>query len=144
MDEPRGVRGAERAGRVHQRAPADQYGPLGIGEQPAHCLSDDELHREVRAAVVGLSNVVDVRDVRVRERRHRARLAEHALARMRVADGFGQQHLERDVPLEPNVSRAHDGSHSARAEHTLDPIASCDGLPRFDYPARHPPTSLRA
>jgi len=71
-------------------------------------------HEEVDTALV--ADVVERADVRVIERRDRARLAVEALAQLRICgEGLGQ-HLDGDRPIEPRIARPIDLAHPAGAD----------------------------
>ena len=75
----------------------------------------DELHRE-EDLVVDHADVVDGDDVRVREPRHRLRLAQQARAR-RVLHALPRlEQLERDLAIELRIVRAVDHAHPAGAD----------------------------
>ena len=79
----------------------------------------DELHRDVRDSV-RLADVVDGQDVRMVERRGRARLLLEALTAAGVGgQGLGQ-HLDRDLAPEPRVPRPIHLAHAAGAERRED------------------------
>jgi hypothetical protein len=59
---------------------------------------------------------VDLRDVRVVERRQRLRLAREPGQSLRIARKDLRQHFQRDVAIEPGVAGAVDLAHSAGAD----------------------------
>ena len=85
-------------------------------------LALDELHRD-EVAAAGRADLVHGDDVGMREPRHRARLAQQALASLVVA-AVGLQDLERDAPLEIGIERGVDDAHAADAELALEAIAA--------------------
>ena len=77
-------------------------------------LALDELHDEVRLAVVG-AGLEAGDDVRVAEDGRRERLAPEAHRDVGVRDDLGAQQLDRDRPVEPRVDRPMDRRHPADA-----------------------------
>ena len=93
--------------------------PLG------HRRALDEPHGDEHLPAF-VADVVDGDHVRMRQARHRLRLAEQALA-ARAHDRSAQD-LERDLAIELRVVGGVDGRHAAFAEHIEDEIAA-DGPP---------------
>ena len=62
-----------------------------------------------------MADVVERADVRMIERRDRARLALEALAQLRVGRERRRQDLDRDRAVEPRVAGAVDFAHAAGA-----------------------------
>ncbi len=87
-----------------------------------------QLHHQVGRALV-LADLVDDRDVGVRQRRRGLRLALEAQPPVAVGHQLGRQDLDRDLPLEPGVDGAPDHAHAARAD-LLDQAVVGDGLVR--------------
>src|SRR5512144_1949322 len=90
-------------------------------ESLAERLTLDVAHHEEDEAV-GLADAMDRHDVRMRESRGRARLAEEPLARLRAAREVRRQHLDGDVAVELHVAREVDDSHPAAAELALQRV----------------------
>ena len=86
----------------------------------------EQLHHEELLPLV-LADVVDRADVRVIQRRRRARLALKALRGRRVARQLGRQELDGDLPAEANILGAVDDAHAAAAKLLEDPVMR-DGL----------------
>ena len=109
-----GQRGQQRgrlAGRLRRaRQGLGQAAPL------------DELHGEVRPALV-VAHVVDLDDVRVPQARHRLRFALEPRPLVRPGVGAGEQHLEGDEAVEPQVPGLVDDAHAPAAEQGLHLIA---------------------
>src|SRR5262245_18629920 len=63
-----------------------------------------------------MPDVVQRADVRMIERRDRARLAVEPLAQLRIGRERSRQHLDGDGPLKPRVSCAIDLAHPAGAD----------------------------
>ena len=78
-------------------------------------LALEQLHRDEELAVV-LTDLMDRADVRMIERRRRARLAMEALHRPVVAGEILRQELERDVPAESEVLGVVDDAHPPAAK----------------------------
>ena len=100
------------------RVPADRLGERAPVEQ---------LHGE-EALPLALLDRVDRADVRVVQRRRRARLAQEALDGGRRRRQLGRQELERDDPAEAEILGLVDDTHAAGAETIDDPVMR-DGLP---------------
>ena len=84
-------------------------------ELPAQRLAFQKLHDGVGDAVL-VAEVVDGKDVRMRQRRDGLRFALEPRERVGIrGDGLGQD-LDRDVPIELLVPRPVDLSHPTRAE----------------------------
>ena len=94
-------------------------------------LTFDEFHHDQRASGV-LDIVEDVDDVRMLDRRGRARLALESLDGDFV-HALGEQNLDRHGPLQPLVARQPDLSvgagaeQSAKTESTRDELKFCAG-----------------
>src|SRR6185436_14682966 len=73
-------------------------------------------------------DVMHRHDVRVRERRGRARLAQESLAQPGVAGKLRLQHLERDKPVETQVRSEVDRAHAATTEFALDAVPLLEAL----------------
>ena len=84
-------------------------------EQVPQVRALEELHGQVGPPGL-LADVVDRDDVRVVQRRGRARLGVEAGDAGRVADHVVRKDLDRDAPAEPRVLRPPDLSHSAGAQ----------------------------
>ena len=119
------VRGGERRGRSGCRAlptSSARQRPAArdeLGER----LAVDVLHRDERAAVV-LADVVDAHDVRVREPRGEACLAQEARAQLVVAREVLGEALQRDGTVELDVAREVDDRHRAVPERALELVAA--------------------
>ena len=87
----------------------------GRGEAPArHVLEDDD-----RAALV-LTDLEDLDDVRVLEPRHGLGLAAEPGQAVGPGVVAGQDHLQGNGPVEPEVLGPVDDPHAAAAQHRLD------------------------
>ena len=127
MDNARGMRGLERIGdllRDGERFVERDRSP----RQPLRkVLALDQLHHE-RTRRARILNPVDVRDVRMIQRRERLRLAFEAHDAIGIAcDGRGK-HLERDLALEPGIACAIDFAHAALAK-LGDDFVDADAAP---------------
>ena len=98
-----------------------------------------ELHDEKRAAPPRL-DAVDLRDRRMRDRRHgpRFRLRSH-----QAEDGHARQGLDGDVPLEPDVARQVGGTHSAASQAPRQSILAGQELRSFRLDIRRPAVAFR-
>ena len=73
------------------------------------------------------AEVGDVDDVRVVDRRRRARLAQEAMDRLLVARELRVQDLHRDGLLDVDVLAAVDGAHAAAAEDLVEAVVADRG-----------------
>ena len=71
-----------------------------------------------------MADVEQRADVRMIERRDRARLALEAVAKLRVGRERRGEDLDRDGAIEPRVARAIDLAHAARADERDDFIGA--------------------
>jgi hypothetical protein len=78
-------------------------------------LSLEQLDRDVRNPLVA-PDVVNGDDVGVRQRRDRAGFAIEPLVEVQIGRRVGRQRLDRDLPLQPRITRAIDLAHSAFAQ----------------------------
>jgi hypothetical protein len=76
---------------------------------------------------VALLHRMDGDDVRVRQPRRRARLAQEALARRRLGGQRRRQQLDRDGAVQRHVARQEDDAHAAAAELAVERVAAGDG-----------------
>ena len=82
----------------------------------------DELHHEERDPAI-LADVVHGHDVRMVERRSRARFLQQANASILRRRRLGQ-HLDGDLSIELEVGAAVDDAHAAAAELGIEPVAA--------------------
>ena len=128
----RGVNGQRDLVRDPSRLGLRDAGPGPIAERDP----GDELHRDRRSGR-RLEEPVDMRDVRVIERRQQARFAGEARARFRIrSEGFGQ-HLDRHVARQREIPGPEHASHAAGANRRRDlvgpnPVALCQFRHRRD------------
>src|SRR5262249_4243322 len=120
------VRGAEAVSDL--RRPLDRLTRCDRStlDLVAERLSVEELHDRERAAVFA-AEIVDRENVRVGERRDRARLALEAVERVGVGGDTLGEDLDRDVALQLRVSGAPDFAHAARAERREDLVGAETG-----------------
>ena len=118
MDDAAVVSGLHPAGDLHHQLRggprgqlADVAGPLN--EAPAL----EELHRHERAPV-RLAAVEHLNDVRVPDRGHRGRLRDEPREVAGIGVSAGEDHLQRDEPVEFDLSGLVDDAHSAAPEFT--------------------------
>ena len=127
MHDVRGMRGAERVGEL-----ACDGGGLARREEPApsHArrerLTVEQLHHEVRRAIVELAEVVDGDDRRMTDRRRRAGLLEEARREHRVRREIAAQHLHREHAIELGVPHLVDGAHAALTKRRDHLVAMID------------------
>ena len=79
-------------------------------------FADEMFHHEVAPLIGQRADGCDIDDVRMMERRQRARLALESRERMRVSAHRRRDHLERDPTPELEVLRAIDDAHRAGTE----------------------------
>src|SRR6185312_12417023 len=70
-------------------------------------------------------------DVRVRQPRRRARLAQEEVAQLALRGEMGRQHLDRDVPVEAHIAREEDRTHAAASELALDGVLRSQRQPEL-------------
>ena len=124
MDDARAVRLVERIADLNrdpqcvlrlQSAPCRVAATAAAGEAFGDRLPFQMLqHEEVDAVLV--ADVEQGADVRMIQRRDRARLAFEALAQLRVGRERGGENLDRDRPIEPRVAGLVDLAHAACPE----------------------------
>ena len=93
------------------------------GDLLSEAATFDEFHGEVRPAVQ-VAGVVQLNDVGVAKAGHRLRLALEALALLRTGVGAGQEHLQGDGAVEPQVPRPVHDTHPAAPQHRLHLVAA--------------------
>ena len=92
-------------------------------------VAGDELHHEkhdvwpLTGGVRDRSGVVDLRDVRMVQRRERLRLAVEPRRALRIRGERVRQHFQRDVALQPRIARAIHLSHAAFADEGGDLVS---------------------
>ena len=127
MDDPLLVRGFE--GVRDLRSDRER---LVDGDRPADDpISErralDQLHHQ-RVYAVGVFEPVDLRDVRMIERREHLRFSPEAGEAIGIVGDGGQQDLDRDLAIERRVAGLVDLAHPARADSRRDLIRA-DALP---------------
>src|SRR4029079_10768225 len=125
VDDPVAVREVERGAHVGDdlhRPPRHQ--PALDLQHVAQGPALDVLHDDVRLVAVHvlLAGVVDRDDRRVVQRRGGLRLTPEPGLERGVAGEIGAQHLDRDLPAEPDVATAVHLGHAAVAERLADLI----------------------
>lgn len=144
MDHAGLVRGVEHPGHVGEPTEPllerDVSGTPILGPQ---VLPVDVFHREIQE-LWRLAHVEDRDDVRVIQRRDRARLAdEAALVAFAVVAVALRDHLERDPPLEARVGGAVHDAHATAPEERLHEVGSDGrGLPGAESGAMAPGGAL--
>ena len=124
VDDPRRVRGRERARDVHRVAQRLVHRQRPLREQAVERAALHVLHRDAVRAVGRLVDVVDGDDVRVIERRGGAGLADEARATFGVVERVAAQQLQRDGPGETGVARPVEHAHPSLAELLEDLVAT--------------------
>ena len=116
---PLGVGLGEGVGNLRReidRAPRVERTP---GDDVLQRLAGHELEGEKELPLV-LADLVERRDVRVRERRRRSGFAKEPLAAIGIAGQLGGHHLDRDGAAETCVAGAIDLAHPAGADPVED------------------------
>ena len=103
--------------------------PADAAEQRGEVLAVHVLHAD-EVAPLGLADVVDPADVRVRHLPRAAHLGAEALHEARVRGRRRRQELERDGNAEGQVVGAVDFAHAAAAEQANDAVAAGEHLAR--------------
>ena len=109
---------------VHRLAERDAPRPP---EPLAEVLAAEQLHHEVRAAVVA-ARVEHRDDVRALDGAHRARLAREPRDDVLVGRELRVDELDRDALAEPDVLGLVDGAHAAMTDETAEDVATRDRL----------------
>ena len=116
--------------------PAHQRGGLAgrqraVGQALGEALPLDEAHREVMLALV-LADLVDRHDARMVEVGGRLGLGVEPLDVGLVGELAGEDHLERDGPVEAHLPGLEDDAHAAAGDLADDlvvaEVADADGL----------------
>jgi hypothetical protein len=81
------------------------------------------LRASTASPTAGVAGVVEREDVRVAKLRSELYLSKEAVAAERFGE-FRSQHLERDIPVVPQIVREVYGRHAANAELALDRVAA--------------------
>ena len=84
------------------------------------------LHDEVKLALLGLADVVDVDDVRVVDAIGRARLAQHPRAEVGLAAQVRPDQLDGDDAVDEHVPRPVDHTHTAFADSRFESVTAGD------------------
>ncbi len=123
MDDPLAVRLAQRVRDLGAEPEHVGERQRSFREPILERLAVDELHdQEVDAALA--PDVVQRADVRMVERRHRARFALEPLAPLHIVRQRSRQYLDGDGSIEARVARFVDLAHPARAERREDLVRS--------------------
>src|ERR1043166_4143630 len=119
MPRPCAYARAQATSRSTRAASAGGRGPPAdtLAERLALHVAHDEEDEAAR-----LADAMDRDDVRVRESRRHARLAQEPLARRRVAREECRQDLDGDVAIQLHVAREVDHAHAAAAELALERV----------------------
>ena len=123
MHDPGAVGFREAVGGLRGDAEEHSRRQSAVGENLAQRSSLDELHRDELDAVRG-ADVVDRDEVRVVQRRGRARFLLEAFQPLGVGREGHRENLESELPTEPRVARAIDLAHPARSERSHDFVGS--------------------
>ena len=111
-----------------ERAPA-----AGLArEQARQILTLEQLHHDVRRAVVERPDIGHPAHVLAAQLRRRTRLAHEPLEHRRLGRGLGQERLERDRLLQVQVASGDDHTHATATDHAVDPV-----FPRNDLADVH-------
>ena len=127
VDDAASVRVGERPRHLAQHARGFGGRQGTAGTQPlAQRLAVDVAHDEEDEAI-RLADAMNGDDVRVRESRGHARLAEESFARCRGAGEVRREHLDGHVAIELHVAREVDDAHAAAAELALERVLAGQG-----------------
>ena len=121
MHEPFAVCGRERAPRVRQPGEARGKRRARVADRLAQRATVDQLHYDVRHALV-LAHVENRDRVRVIQGRRSACLPHQARAGFRRGQVLGD-HLERDTPTEARILCPVNAPHAPLSERGLDRVA---------------------
>ena len=126
VHQPSPVGGVERGGKLHQQLHRavwfQRAGPL---QNFAQVAAGHVVHDEEQQSLV-IARVMDPDHVRVVKRRGDAHLALEPLPEPLVIGELGREDLERVDPVQPDIRRAVDNSHSTSADEFVDAIAPDD------------------
>ncbi len=119
MDDALRMRGGECLGDLDGCAQGlcERYRPFAQPRRQR--LAVEILHDEEVDPVV-VPHLVQRADARMRESSDRPRFVREARPTARVGRGVRQQHLDRDVAIEPGVAGLVDLAHAASADKALD------------------------
>jgi hypothetical protein len=106
------VRGLERLGNLPRHGQRLVHWDRAAGDPLRQILALDQFHHE-RTDATGLFQAVDVRNVRVVERRERLRLPREPRQPVWIARERVRQDLHRDVTVQLGVARTPDLAHAA-------------------------------
>ena len=123
VHDPGAVRFREAVGGLRGDAEERSRRQGAVGQNLAQRSSLDELHRDELDAVRG-ADVVDRDEIRVVQRRGRARFLLEALQPLGVRREGRRENLESELPTETRVARAIDLPHPARSERSHDFVGS--------------------
>jgi hypothetical protein len=126
VDDAEVVRARERGAHLLEDVDAARERHGALRELARERRADEVLHDEVELALFRLADVVDVDDVRVVDAVGRARLAQHPRAEVGLAAQVGANELQRDHPVDEDVTGAIDDAHSAFARPSLQTVATRD------------------
>ena len=128
VNDPALVRGGESIGDLSRDVGEPSHGHRPrLFEHLAERLAVEPLHDEVGGAVGQLTEVRDVDDVRIADRRCGLRFLQEAVGDLLVARHVGAQDLDGHLLVDDLVAREVDDAHPAFAEHRLDAVAAVDG-----------------
>ena len=113
------VRGVQRVGDLDGKSQRESDRQRTVGETMFERFAVEQRHHEVVNAV-GLADIVDAADVRMIELRDGVRFPFETSAALPVIGDVGGEDLDRDVAIEPAVSRPIDFAHAASAEERVD------------------------
>ena len=122
MDDPQPVRLVDGAGQRLDQPGRVAGRPGGAVEAVGQAAPGDVLQREVRAAVV-VAEGVDLDDVRVVQPGDGLGLGQEADGRLGPGVVAGQDHLQGDEAVEPDLAGLVDDAHAAAAQLAEDLVA---------------------
>ena len=123
MDDALPVRCGETPGDLERVVDGLLLGDRTGVELPAQRLALEKLHDGVGDAVL-VSEIVDRKDVRMRQRRDRFRLSLEPGQRVGIGRDGRRKDLDRDVAVQLRIPRAVDLPHTASAQRRKDLVGA--------------------
>src|SRR5262249_29831489 len=91
-------------------------------EPLVEALALEELHHQIRRAILRLSHVVDIDDGSVLDLAASARLQEEAIERLLVLRERGEQEFDREVAIRELIPRSPNRPHPSRSEESKEAV----------------------
>jgi hypothetical protein len=128
------VNDAERVGYGEPTADLQSDADRSLVRKRSPCeprfetLAVEVLHHDVRRAVAGHVDVVDVHHMFADDRRRGARLASKALDRPRITQRLVDEQLDGDPLVQSLVTCGEDHPHASAPQHALDAVLASENL----------------